>query len=138
MNVAVMRDLCWAAGFSIWLAAFGCTKGPTVADVTGEVTLDGQPLKAGHVQFVPIAGDAQTAGELIRDGKFAAKVPITKLKVELHATKVVGKRKAYDTPESPWEEEVAEMLPARYNAQSDITLDVKPGTQAVKYDLKSK
>jgi hypothetical protein len=52
--------------------------------------------------------------------------------------KVVGKRKEYDTPESPWEDEVAEALPVRYHINSDLTLDVKPGVQAVKYELKSK
>ena len=60
------------------------------------------------------------------------------MKVELHGNKVVGKRKSYDTPESPWEDDVAELLPTKYNSKSDLTLEVKKGNQDVKYDLKSK
>ena len=116
----------------------GCNHGPATGTVNGEVTLDGQPLTKGHVEFSPIDGQGQTGGALIADGKFSAEIPVAKMKVSLHSPKVVGKRKAYDTPESPWEEEVAEALPDRYHLNSDITLDVKPGNQEVKYELKSK
>jgi hypothetical protein len=116
----------------------GCARGPATGTVNGEVTLDGQPLTKGHVELSPIDGQGQTGGALIEGGKFTAQIPVAKMKVAIHSPKVVGKRKAYDTPESPWEEEVAEALPARYHLNSEMTLDVKPGTQAVKYELKSK
>jgi hypothetical protein len=124
----------------LWLAIApaGCTRGPAMGTVNGEVTLDGQPLAKGHVEFSPIDGQGQTGGAIIDGGKFSAEIPVAKMKVAIHSPKVVGKRKAYDTPESPWEDEVAEALPARYHINSDITLDVQPGTQAVKYELKSK
>jgi hypothetical protein len=127
--------LVWCA--AAWLCA-GCSQGPATGTVNGEVTLDGKPLPTGHLQFVPLDGQGQTGGTLIADGKFSAQVPVAKMKVEIHANKVIGKRKAYDTPESPWEEEVAELLPPKYNFKSDLTLDVKRGKQEVKYDLKSK
>jgi hypothetical protein len=117
----------------------GCDKGPPVGTITGEVTFDGQPVKDGHVLLSPVDGVGQPGGATIRDGKFRAeKVPVNKMKVELHGNKVVGKRKAYDTPESPWEDDIAELLPAKYNSKSDLTLEVKKGDQDVKYDLKSK
>jgi len=72
------------------------------------------------------------------DGKFTADVPVAKMKVAINGNKVIGKRKAYDTPESPWEDDVAELLPAKYNVNSDLTLEVKKGVQDVKYELKSK
>ena len=124
----------------LWLAIAlaGCTRGPATGTINGEVTLDGQPLEKGHVEFSPIDGQGQTGGAIIDGGKFSAEIPVAKMKVAIHSPKVVGKRKAYDTPESPWEDEVAEALPARYHVNSDITLDVQPGTQAVKYELKSK
>ncbi|HEY2415054.1 MAG TPA: hypothetical protein VGI40_22610 [Pirellulaceae bacterium] len=116
-----------------------CSQGPAEGTVTGEVTFDGQPVKAGHVLFTPVDGNGQTGGGTIRDGKLEAKnVPAGKMKVELHGNKVVGKRKAYDTPESPWEDDIAELLPPKYNSKSDLTLEVKRGTQDVKYELKSK
>jgi hypothetical protein len=117
----------------------GCDQGPPVGTINGDVTFDGQPVKDGHVLFTPVDGMGQTGGAPVRDGKFQAeKVPVGKMKVELHGNKVVGKRKAYDTPESPWEDDVAELLPAKYNSKSDLTLEVKKGSQDVKYDLKSK
>jgi hypothetical protein len=116
-----------------------CSQGPAVGTVTGEVTFDGQPVKDGHVLLTPLDGNGQTGGGTIRDGKLLAeKVPAGKMKVELHGNKIVGKRKAYDTPESPWEDDVAELLPPKYNFKSDLTLEVKRGAQDVKYDLKSK
>jgi hypothetical protein len=116
----------------------GCSRGPVMGTVVGEVTLDGQPLPKGHLEFTPVDGQAQTAGALIEAGKFTATVPVTKMQVKLHAPKVIGKRKMYDTPEAPWEDEVGEALPAKYNNNSDITLDVQRGRQEVRYDLKSK
>jgi hypothetical protein len=116
----------------------GCDQGPAMGTVTGEVTLDGQPVKDGHVLFTPLEGSGQTGGGPLREGKFKAEVPIGKMKVELHGNKVIGKRKAYDTPETPWEDDVAELLPAKYNFKSELTLDVKKGEQEVKYELKSK
>ena len=123
---------------ALCLVCLGCAQGPATGTVVGDVTLDGRPLSKGHLEFTPIDGQGQTGGALIADGKFSAKIPVAKMKVQIHATKVVGKRKAYDTPESPWEEEVAEALPAKYNAKSELTLDVRRGVQDVKYELKSK
>src|SRR5262245_52027456 len=119
------------------IAGAGCGRGPAVGTVTGEVTYDGQPVKDGHVTFTPVDGKGQTGGAPILDGKFKAdQVPALKMKVELHGNKVIGKRKAYDTPESPVMDDVVELLPPKYNFNSDLVLDVKQGTQHVKYDLK--
>ena len=123
----------------VFVLLSACNQGPAVGTLTGEVTFDGQPVKDGHILLTPLDGNGQTGGGSIRDGKLLAdKVPVGKMKVELHGNKVVGKRKAYDTPESPWEDEVAELFPAKYNSKSDLTLDVKKGSQEVKYELKSK
>lgn len=120
-------------------AQAGCNQGPAVGNVTGEVTFDGQPVKDGHVLFTPLDGSGQTGGGSIHEGKLEAQnVPVGKMKVELHGNKVIGKRKAYDTPESPWEDDIAELLPAKYNFKSELTLEVKRGAQGVKYELKSK
>jgi len=110
-----------------------------VGTVTGQVTFDGQPVKDGHVSFTPVDGKGQTGGAPIADGRFKAEqVPATKMKVALHGNKVIGTRKAYDTPESPVMPDVVELLPPKYNFNSELTLDVKRGSQDVKYDLKSK
>ena len=44
------------------------------------------------------------------------------------STKVVGKKKMYNTPDSPEMPVTAELLPAKYNDKSDRTFDVKRGS----------
>jgi hypothetical protein len=132
------KAICTGLAICLGIVFASCSRGPAQGTVNGEVTLDDQPLKKGHVNFEAVDGSSPTTGAMIEEGKFTAQVPTGQMKVMLHATKVVGKRKLYDTPEAPWEDEVAELLPGRYNLNSDLKLDVKRGEQNVKYELKSK
>jgi hypothetical protein len=121
------------------VASAGC-KGSeaTTGTVTGEVTLDGQPLKTGLIRFVPADGKTPTADATITDGKFTAVVPLGEKKVEISAPKVVGKTKMYDTPDSPVVDEVADIIPKQYNVRTTLTLTVQKGTQEKKFELKSR
>lgn len=130
--------ICSIVALSALALSPGCSTGPPTGTVTGEVTFDGQPLKEGRIAFLPVDGQSPTAGTTIRDGKFETQVPVTKMRVEINANKVIGKRKAYDTPQSPVVDEVVELIPARYNTESELTLDVKRGSQKEDYHLKSK
>lgn len=127
------------AAMSLVLAG-GCNSKPPTGTVAGEVTLAGEPIKDGSILFIPADGQGQTGGAPIKDGKFVAEqVPVAKMKVEIHGNRATGKKiKAYDTPDSPVSDEIVEMVPMRYNFQTELTLDVKPGTQEVKYELKAK
>jgi hypothetical protein len=114
-----------------------CNRGPAVGKVAGEVTLDGAPLKDGNILFTPIDGQGQTAGDKITDGKFTVDVPVAKMQVQITASEVIGQEPAYlGDPKSPMIPKLRELVPQRYNAQSELTLDVKPGPQTVKFDLK--
>jgi hypothetical protein len=115
----------------------GCSQGPATGLVTGEVTLDGKPLEKGHLEFTPVDGQGQTGGMQIAGGKFSGPIPVAKMRVKIHAPRVIkGAYQAY--PGAPLEDDVVEALPARYHEKSNITLDVKRGRQEVRYDLKSK
>jgi hypothetical protein len=51
---------------------------------------------------------------------------------------VVGKQKLYDTPDSPIEDKVVEMLPARYNTLTELKATLKPGdNENVNFELTS-
>jgi hypothetical protein len=132
--------ICAAAIAAANLALGGCDRGPPSGAVNGEVTLDGQPVKNGRILFTPIDRQTQPAGGTISDGKFTVSdVPVAKMRVEINGNKVIGKRRVYeDSPNSPIVEEVAELVPRKYNINSELTLDVKEGSQTVQYDLKSK
>jgi len=106
--------------------------------VTGEVTLDGQPLKTGLIRFVPADGKTPTADATITDGKFTAVVPLGEKKVEISSPKVVGKIKMYDTPDSPVVDQTKDIIPQQYNVRTTLTLTVQKGTQEKKFELASR
>lgn len=122
----------------VLLVVTGCQTGPPMGTVNGEVTLNNQRIKEGAITFSPIEGDTATAGTTILDGKFTAQVPVGKQKVMINASRVMGKFRAYETPESPLLDNVVELIPPEYNANSTLSIDVQPGVQNVRYDLKSR
>jgi hypothetical protein len=126
-------SLCWAViGLTL-----GCSADAKHGTVSGTVTLDGQPLKSGTIRFDSADGQAAAADASIIDGKFTAKAPPGGKRVSITSPKVVGKKKMYDTPDSPVYDVTEELLPAQYNSASKLTLDVKPGNQTQDYELKS-
>jgi hypothetical protein len=115
----------------------GCSE-PTIGVVTGTITVNGSPAKSGSIAFFPTNGKSSTAGAEVVDGHYTAEVPLGTAKVEIRVPKVVGKKKLYDTPDSPIKEVLAESLPAKYNDQTELTLDVQPGENYQDYKLRTK
>lgn len=111
--------------------------GPAMAKVRGKVTLDGQPVADGIVSFRPVKDDTPTAGGIIKNGEYTADVPVTSMKVSISATKVTGQRKTYNTPDSPTVDVTVELIPAKYNAKSDLVRDIKADTKELDFELKS-
>lgn len=109
LNLLGIVTLCLAA------AAWGCSAKATKAPVEGTVTLDGQPVAKGTIQFTPINGQGQTAGAVILDGRYSLESSPGAMRVVISAPKVVSQRKAYDSPDSPMIEQVQEQLPERYS-----------------------
>jgi hypothetical protein len=94
------------------------------------------PLKDGAIRFSPIDGKSATAGAAIVGGKFAARVPVTKHRVEITASKFP---EGVDiSRNSTAEYTVVQLIPAKYNTQSELTLDVEPGVNEETWDLKSR
>lgn len=82
MSRTSQRWICAVALTAVWTMA-GCSTGPAVGTVVGEVNFDGQPVKDGHVTFTPVDGKGQTGGSPIVEGKFKAEqVPAVKMKIE--------------------------------------------------------
>ena len=128
----------WAAGLLTALAlAAGCG-GPATGEVDGSVTVDGQtPPPGSSITFVPRDGKAPTAGALLKDGRYAARVPVGPAKVEIRVPRVLGKKAAREGPGAKGDR-VEESLPARYNDKTELTLDVRPGKNEKSWDLKTK
>ncbi|MBO0697750.1 MAG: hypothetical protein J2P46_05115 [Zavarzinella sp.] len=124
-----------ALGLAV-VAAGGCG-GPPRAHVRGTVTLDGQPLANGTVEFFPVGGDGQSAGAAIKDGAYEVEASVGEMRVTVYGSEVVGQRKTYDTPDSPVEDVVRNPIPARYNTQSELKATLVPGRNEVNFQLES-
>lgn len=113
----------------------GCGSDGLVS-VTGTVKVDGQPVEQGGITFEPADGKSQTTGATITSGVYSARVATGKMKVRINAPKVVGKRKAYDTPDSP-ELPITQDLPAKYNTATELVRDISKD-EKIDFDLSTK
>jgi hypothetical protein len=115
----------------------GCSRSD-LGTVRGTVTVDGEPAKVGAISFFAVDGRAPTAGARIVDGKYTAQVHPGLCVVQIRVSKVVGSKKLYDTPDSPVREVWAEILPAKYNNNTQLKLDVKRGENIQEYAITTK
>ena len=120
------------------LLALGCADEANEGVVSGTVVVDGQPAKTGAMTYIPVDGKSTTAGAVIEDGKYTARVPVGTMKVRIHVPKVVGQKKLYDTPDSPMKDIMVESLPPKYNTQTTLEIDVQPGENVKNYELSTK
>ena len=127
------------AAFAL-VALLGC--GGSDASVSGTVTLNGTPIDAGAVTFVPEGGDAGRikVGGAILNGKYVVEsgrglLP-GKYKVEFNWRKKTGRK----TPTGDGDpvEETKEGLPAKFNTATTQTADIKSGSQPLDFALTSK
>ena len=110
--------------------------------LTGTVRVDGQPMEAGAISFVPLDGDKQrVSGGPITDGTYSVEEPRGanggQYRVEVRWYKKTG-RLVPDPLTGDMIEERKEGLPKRYHKQSELTVEISPGRTTFDFDLKSK
>ncbi len=116
----------------------GCESELPRAKIKGTVTFDGKPLEEGTVQFISTENKTPSSAAPVKDGTYEADVYQGKMRVQVSALQTVGKRKRYETPDSPMIDVKKERIPERYNAKSELTRDIGPGENVANFDLKSK
>jgi hypothetical protein len=128
-----MRSTLCATGF-VFLAAFiaGCG-GPTVCEVSGTISYDGQPIKQGGITFTPTDGKSPTAGAVIKDGRYDCKLSPGEHKVVVNGTKDID-RKPIDITESGTPVS-NELLPAKYNQSTELKYEAQTGKHEKNWDL---
>ncbi len=120
----------------IGAAAMGCgaPAGPKKFQVTGKVTLDGQPIQKGYIIFQPVkAGDPPEGAEIL-DGKYVVRTMPGDKKVEIKASKSTGEKSGKG-------DEVQEnYIPPQYNVKTELTAKVtdKESTNQFDFTLKTK
>lgn len=137
LRLLMFRSVAMLALSAALLNACGC--GPQEipkVKVTGNVTLNGAPLKAGTIKFIPQSGDGPTTGAVLNgEGEYSTEVPAGLMRVEITSPKVTGKRKLYDTPDSPMIEITEEQIPHRYNSKSELKYEVSSDEKEVEADF---
>src|SRR5262245_6767445 len=116
--------------------------------IAGTVTFNGEPLKSGTIQFVPMAGkDGVSSGGMITDGSFRVNRddgPIPgKYSVMIFGAGAPGAATA--PGEAPGQEPKAAgkrsmgvgQIPLRFNLKTELTAEVTPGgPNTYTFDLK--
>ena len=109
----------------------GCGRGgPDVAPVRGHVTLDGRPLVGADIEFQPEDGRPPASGRTDQDGYYELlyKRGVIGAPVGKHTVRLSFYRNAVANPPN---------IPDRYNKQSELHEEVKPGQNEINFDLKS-
>jgi hypothetical protein len=110
--------------------------------VSGKITMDGKPLADAAVMFQPMGGKmnpgAGSSGRTDANGEYTLEVigggkgaVIGKHRVEIHPT--VDGSADDDRPRPP-----KMKIPLKFNLQSTLTYEVKPGNNTANFDLSSK
>ena len=104
-----------------------CSHGdrPPLGTVSGTVTFNGKPLADAHVIFEPTEGGRASTASTNRDGKYE----LVYLRKEKGAR--VGPHLVRITAADPG------LLQSRYNAQTTLRADVKPGSNQIDFPLTS-
>jgi hypothetical protein len=116
---------------AVALAAAGC--GGSESEVSGTVTVDGQPLKEGDIIFEAADGSVTPAAGKIVDGKYSLKILPGPKKVRINASRPTRK------PDPVMGAAAREsMIAAEFNEQTRLTADIKAGRQTgVDFEVKS-
>ena len=119
----------WVAVCGIcMLTSAGCGGGIERRALEGRVTLDEEPLSQGVITFRPMPGTpGPTAGGEISEGEFSISPGKGtfegKFRVEITASRKTGK-KIKDMKIGAMVDEYEQLIPQRYNSQSELTADV--------------
>jgi hypothetical protein len=123
---------------ALWCVGCGGETGPTMAPVTGKVTLDGEVVPAGSVVFYPENTEMPVSSALIQpDGTFELAAG------ESGTGAVLGNHRVTVIPPDPISfgtaKQVKVDIPEKYRMPdtSGLTQEVKEGPNTVQIDLKT-
>jgi hypothetical protein len=115
----------------------GCGSGDLeLGSVSGTVTLDDRPLAEAIVEFQPASG-SPSEGVTDSAGKYQLR-HTAKKKGALLGKHQVRITLSTRTDAQGQKVDVSQLLPARYNRNSELTAEVKPGSNKFDFPLKSK
>jgi hypothetical protein len=152
------RWLAWGSACLLCLASFGCGGGgPELGQVTGQVTMDGEPLPNAVVTFSPVEGGRSSIGRSDASGKYeliyldrkgatlgehrvsvtsapdaAAPAPDIPTDSEEYEKQALGGSLTDYHNASP-----TESIPTRYNSETELKETVTAGANVIDLKLES-
>jgi len=128
--------LAWTTAFVALVFVAGCGGGE-LAQVSGTVTLDGQPLEGAQVSFWPLDGEGEkdrpSAGVTDSNGQYRLMYTAEESGV------LIGRHRVEISTASGGEEgPKPERIPPQYNTRSELTAEVTSGENILNFDLSSK
>lgn len=130
------------AGFCALAIGCGGTEGPEVADVSGYVTMDGEPLAGAQIQFVPqnVEEGRPSWGRTDEEGYYVLDYSSAKSGAVV-GEHIVRINTGGDTEEDEYGNVTSgprrETVPAKYNVNSTLTRTVDRGTNEINFELDS-
>jgi len=107
------------------------------------VTFDGEPVPTGAIKFTPTDGTAgPTTGAKITNGSYTISASqgatVGPNRVEIVAAKKTGRKVPDANQPGKERDETVQMIPAKYNTNSELKKTVTTGTNTIDFDLTSK
>lgn len=121
----------------VLLLLCSCDSGPPLGQVSGTVLLDGNPLPDARIIFQPQDGGPASHGEtdaaghyelIYAEGQPGAIVGPHRVSVETYRIRLNEAGEAEEHPE---------LVPQKYNAQSELSREVTAGAQTIDFDLEN-
>jgi hypothetical protein len=139
----LFQSIALFAGFAVAMAAVaGCSRQrgemPPLGEVSGVVSLDGQPLPRASVAYVPYERGNASYGLTDDVGRYTLAYGVKQ------PGAVVGRHRVEIRTGSEGRDkdgnfvETAERLPAKYHLKSELTATVGPGSNEINFQLGSR
>src|SRR5689334_17856796 len=117
-----------AATFVLSLSVIGCGPADGLATVVGQVTLDGEPLPDAYVQFTCSGANAGVStGRTSSSGKYSLEFSRNEVGARIGPSKVAITTFDLDGMHGGVKR-IPEKVPAKYNTKTELTAEVKPGS----------
>ncbi len=130
-TLAVLLTVC------LCLAIIGCGHDDGMVTYAGAVSLDGNPVVEGTIDFRSADGSGPTAGTLITDGKYSVRLTPGAKSVTLQVFRIIGEEPAFPgDPTSPMVP-VREVIPLKQN-DSPASIDVEGSRSDFDFQLTEK
>jgi hypothetical protein len=120
-------------------SAVGCRRndGPERVALSGKITFQGQPVQEGQIRFVAIGGtEAPVTIGAVKDGVYSMAAN-NGVPVGTHRVEIVAFNPGDPAPIGPGAPPRKQLLPAKYNRQSELTVSIDTGQKqsAKDFDL---